>query len=85
MLSGSGSLRFNPPGSLAWGNSNVLFDAGTSGSIKNRSIAAITVYLGALAGSSGSQLLPSDQTNNPGAVDNYVVGNLNTTTPPSPA
>ncbi len=79
-LTGSGSLRFNPPGNLIWGNSNALFDAGASGSIKNRSLNPITVYLGALAGASGSQLQGSDQTNNPGSIDTYIVGNLNTNT-----
>ncbi len=74
-----GSLRFNPSaGSGAWGGADIAFNIGASQTIINRATADVTVHLGSLTGSAGSQLRGSDQAG-PG-VDNYVIGALNTDT-----
>jgi autotransporter-associated beta strand protein len=75
-LTGSGgTLRFNPASGSAWGNANVAFNAGTQ-AINNRATTDVTVSLGALSGSTGSQLRGSDQAGP--ALDTYVIGALNT-------
>ncbi|MGD1020913.1 MAG: glycosyl hydrolase family 28 protein, partial [Verrucomicrobiia bacterium] len=76
-LTNSGALRFNQ-GANAWGGSNAIFNAGSSGTINNHSAGNINIVLGALSGGSGSTLRGSDQ-NGPG-VDTYVIGNLNSNT-----
>ncbi|MEK7949834.1 autotransporter-associated beta strand repeat-containing protein [Luteolibacter soli] len=79
-LTGSGgTLRFNPATTSGggWGNANVAFNAGTQ-VINNRALTDVTIPLGALSGSAGSQLRGSDQAGP--AVDTYVIGTLNTDT-----
>ena len=79
-LTGSGgTLRFNPAAASggAWGNANVAFNAGTQ-IINNRATTDVTIALGALIGSAGSQLRGSDQAGP--AVDTYIIGALNTDT-----
>ena len=76
-ITNSGMLRFNQAAN-SWGDSNATFDAGSSGTINNRSTNNITIFLGALTGGSGSKLRGSDQAG-PG-VDTYVIGGLNSNT-----
>jgi polygalacturonase len=76
-LTNSGALRFNQ-GVNAWGGSNAIFSAGSSGTINNHSASTISIFLGALSGGSGAELQGSDQTG-PG-VDTYVIGNLSSNT-----
>ncbi len=72
-----GTLRFNPPTGAAWGGADIAFDAGTQ-TINNRSLGDIEISLGALSGAAGSAVRGSDQAGP--AVDNYIVGALNTDT-----
>jgi autotransporter-associated beta strand protein len=79
-LTGSGgTLRFNAAAASGgdWGNANVAFNAGTQ-VINNRATTDVSVALGALSGSAGSQLRGSDQAGP--ALDTYVIGALNTDT-----
>jgi len=73
-LSSNGTLRLDQ-GVNAWGDSNVLFDAGMAGAINNHSAGNIRIPLGGLTGRSGSMMRGSDQTG-PG-VDTYVIGGRN--------
>ncbi len=73
----TGTLRFNQGGN-PWGAANASFNAGTSGTIKNRSIVATqTINLGALSGGASSFLVGSDQTGSGAGVDTYLIGALN--------
>ena len=77
-LTGSGgTLRFNPASGGAWGGADIAFDAGTQ-VINNRATTDVSISLGALSGSAGSQLRGSDQAG-PG-IDTYIIGALNTDT-----
>jgi autotransporter-associated beta strand protein len=76
-LSSSGTLRFNQ-GLNTWGDTNAVFDAGSSGTINNRSIPGVTIALGGLSGGAGAALRGSDQAG-PG-LDTYVVGGLGSNT-----
>lgn len=76
-LSGTGSLRFNQ-GPFAWGSPQCAFDLGSSATLNNRATSsAVTVYLGALSGGSGSTLQASQQSVGTDLTDTYVVGDLN--------
>jgi polygalacturonase len=78
VITNSGTLRFDQ-GTNIWGDASASFNAGSSGTINNRSTSNnITVFLGALSGGSGSKLQGSDQTG-PG-LDTHVIGSLNSNT-----
>jgi autotransporter-associated beta strand protein len=76
-LTNTGALRFNQ-GTNVWGGSNVVFIAGSAGTINNSAPGNISVLLGALTGGSGARLLGSDQAG--AGLDTYVIGSLNSNT-----
>jgi rhamnogalacturonan endolyase len=71
-----GAVRFNQGGGT-WGMSNAIVDAGTLGIVRNRFTSGGTIYLGGLAGGSGSKLQASDQISNAGSINTYVIGGAN--------
>ena len=76
MGNSTGYLRFNQGGTQGVPNGTV--DAGTNtAKIENRLTGGGTIYLGALTGGTGTKLIASDQSSNPGTIDTYVVGALN--------
>jgi autotransporter-associated beta strand protein len=77
MTGTGGTLRFNPPAGAAWGGADITFNAGTQ-TIINRATTDVTVQLGSLTGSAGSNLRGSDQVGP--ALDTYVIGALNSHT-----
>ncbi len=76
-LTNSGALRFNQ-GANAWGGSNAIFSAGSSGTINNHAAGNVSIFLGALCGGSGSSLQGSDQSG--AGVDTYTIGGLSSNT-----